>query len=219
MLELAFAGGGDFLAGLALEAALLRLLGVAVLLVFFLESTLASGRFLFLVEVRLFVSVSAAFAFDFAFDFALLAVAFATVGSVVGLRWERRAFVAGSAALALASSTAAAAPPERVRNRVEALTGGVGSVAFGAVGVVLRWRVRTDVGFGVLAGSIVAFGTVSGVSDCGGATTTGFAAAASDGAGVVAEAGVGAGVGPFFVAEPRRPVAGGGGAGGGGTLA
>jgi hypothetical protein len=101
---------------------------------FFLGSTLASGRFLFRVEVRLAVLVSAALVFDFA----LLAGALAAGGSVVGLRVERRALVVGSAALALASSTGAAAPPERVRDRVDALTGAVGSVALGGVGVVLR---------------------------------------------------------------------------------
>ncbi len=131
---MAFAGGGDFLAGLALGAALSRLLDVAVLVAFFFGSALASGRLLFRVEVRLVVSVSA----DFAFDFALLAGAFAAVGSGVVPREERREFLAGSAALAFASSTGAAAPPERVRNLVEALTEGVGSEAFGTVGVVLR---------------------------------------------------------------------------------
>ena len=130
---MAFAGGGDFLAGLALGAALSRLLGVAVLVAFFLGSTLACGRLLFWVEVRPVVSVSAALAFDFA----LLAGAFAAVGSGVGPREERRAFAAGSA-LVFASSTGAVAPPERVRDFVGAVTGAVSSVAFGAVGVVLR---------------------------------------------------------------------------------
>jgi hypothetical protein len=133
LLGLAFAGGGDFLVGLALGAALSRLLGVAVLVAFFLGSTLARGRLLFWVEVRLVVSVSAALAFDFA----LLAGAFAAVGSVVGPREERRVFLAGSA-LVFASSTGAVAPPERVRDFVDAVTGAVGAVAFGAVGVVLR---------------------------------------------------------------------------------
>ena len=153
--------------GLSLGASFFRLLGAALLVAFFLESTLSSGRLLFRVEVRLFGSVSAAFAFAFAFDFALPVGAFATVGSGVGLRGERRAFVAGSAALAFSSSTGAAAPPERARNRVEALTGGVGSVAFGAVGAVLRWRVRNAVGVDVLAGSVVAFGKVLRVDACG----------------------------------------------------
>jgi hypothetical protein len=163
LLGLAFAGGGDFLVGLSLGASFFRLLGAALLVAFFLESTLSSGRLLFRVEVRLFGSVSAAFAFDFA----LPAGAFATVGSGVGLRGERRAFVAGSAALAFSSSTGAEAPPERARNRVEALTGGVGSVALGAVGAVLRWRVRNAVGVDVLAGSVVAFGKVLRVDGCG----------------------------------------------------
>ena len=162
---MAFAGGGDFLVGLSLGASFFRLLGAALLVAFFLESTLSSGRLLFRVEVRLFGSVSAAFAF--AFDFALPVGAFATVGSGVGLRGERRAFVAGSAALAFSSSTGAEAPPERARNRVEALTGGVGSVALGAVGAVLRWRVRNAVGVDVLAGSVVAFGKVLRVDGCG----------------------------------------------------
>jgi hypothetical protein len=54
-----------------------------------------------------------------------------------------------------------------VRNRVEALTGGVGSVAFGAVGAALRWRVRNAVGVDALAGSVVAFGKVLRVDGCG----------------------------------------------------
>jgi hypothetical protein len=134
LLGLVFAGGGDFLAGLALGVDFARLLGAAVLVAFFLGSTLASGRLLVRVEVRLVGSVSAAFAFDFA----LLAGAFAAVVSEFGAREERRAFLAGSAALVFASSTGAAAPTERARNRVDGVTGTVGSVAFGAVGVVLR---------------------------------------------------------------------------------
>ena len=134
LLGLFFAGGGVFLAGVTLEVAFLRLLGAVVLEAFFLGSTLASGRLLFRLEVRLLVSVSAALAFDFA----LRSGAFVAVGSMVGPREARRALLAGSAALAFASSTGAAAPPERVRNLVDAVTGGVGSVAFGAVGVVLR---------------------------------------------------------------------------------
>ena len=110
------------------------MLGAVVLEAFFLGSTLASGRFLFRLEVRLLVSVSAALVLDFA----LLAGALAAVGSLVGPREERRALFTGSAALAFASSTAAVAPPERVRDLVDAVTGGVGSVAFSAVGVVLR---------------------------------------------------------------------------------
>ena len=131
---MAFAGGGDFLAGLALGTALSRLLDFAVLVAFFFGSTFSSGRLLFRVGVRLVASVSAALAFDFA----LLAGAFAAVGSVVGPREERRVFLAGSDALVFASSTGAVAPPERVRDFVEALAGAVGSEAFGAVGVVLR---------------------------------------------------------------------------------
>ena len=133
-MGLFFAGSGAFLAGETLEAAFLRLLGAVVLEAFFLGSTLASGRFLFRLEVRLLVSVSAALVLDFA----LLAGALAAVGSLVGPREERRALFTGSAALAFASSTAAVAPPERVRDLVDAVTGGVGSVAFSAVGVVLR---------------------------------------------------------------------------------
>ena len=134
LLGLFFAGSGAFLAGETLEAAFLRLLGAVVLEAFFLGSTLASGRFLFRLEVRLLVSVSAALVLDFA----LLAGALAAVGSLVGPRQERRALLSGSAALAFASSTGAVAPPERVRDLVDAVTGGVGSVAFSAVGVVLR---------------------------------------------------------------------------------
>ncbi len=131
---MAFAGGGDFLAGLALGAALSRLLDFAVLVAFFFGSTLSSGRLLFRVRVRLVASVSAALAFDFA----LLAGAFAAVGSVTGPREERREFLAGSDALAFASSTGAVAPPERVRDFDDAVTGVVGSADYGAVGVVLR---------------------------------------------------------------------------------
>ena len=137
------AGGGDFLAGAALGAALVRLEEAGVLDVFFLGSAFVSGRFLFRLEAGRVVSVSAAFALDFD----LLTGALASAGSAAGRR-ELRRFVAGGvsspalvrlagvAALVFASS--AGAVPERVRERVDGLAGSVVSPAFGVAGAVPR---------------------------------------------------------------------------------
>lgn len=164
------AGGGDFFAGGAFGAALLRLFDVDAPAAFFLESALVSARFLLRLEAERAVSVSAVLAFDFA----LLAGVFVSVGSVAGRREPRRDVAAGASAasvrpatvldLAFASSPGVATVPERVRAEVPvplALgAASAGSPAFGAVGEVPRWRGRNSVAAAsVAAGSAFGLGS------------------------------------------------------------
>ena len=138
LLGLDLAGGADFLLGAAFGAALVRLLGAAVLDDFFLGSALVSGRFLFRLEAGRVVSVSAAFVL--ALDLDLLAGALVSAGSAAGRRELRRFVVAGASSsaffrlaavpdLVFVSSAGVEAVPERVRDRVDGLGAGVASAS------------------------------------------------------------------------------------------
>ncbi len=143
LFGLALGGGGDFLAGAGLGAALARLFEEAVPPDFFLGSALASGRFLFRLDAGRVVSVSGAFAFDFD----LLDGALASAGSAAGRRVLRPEVDAGSSDvrdrlaalpdLVLLSSAGAVDAPDLVLDFVADGAAGE-SPAFGVGGVVPR---------------------------------------------------------------------------------
>jgi hypothetical protein len=240
LFGLALAGGGDFFVGLAFGAALVRLLCAGALEAFFLGSAFVSVRLLFLLDAGRVVSGSAVFAFVFALDLDLdlLAGALVSAGSAAGRRELRRFVAAGASSPALVrlagvaafdfgSSAGTGVALERVRERAVGFATAVGSPAFGAAGVVPRWRERSGVGVALAAGSAGAFAFESGVAGGGAASPTDLAAAsfgvcrgAVTAAGGVAagDAAGGAGVRALLL-DPRRELGGGGGAGGDGGFA